>query len=65
MDIRADLVFGRTGYDVTSYFRLTFIEVRETGENADDFGRILVARRLPAPPIGGHLVRQKVCFALM
>ena len=40
MDIQDDLVFSHTGYDVTSYFRLAFMEVRKTTENAtfDGFG---------------------------
>ena len=39
-DIRPDLVHGHTGYDVTSYFRSAFIEVRKAVENAasDGFG---------------------------
>ena len=39
MNIRADIVFSHTDYDVTSYFRSAYIEVRKTSENAasDDF----------------------------
>ena len=33
-DLHADLVYSRTGYDVTSYFRSAFIEVEKTTENA-------------------------------
>ena len=40
MDILADLIYSRTGYDVTSYFRSASIEVRKMAENAasDGFG---------------------------
>ena len=59
MDIRVDLVYGRTGYDVTSYFRSAFTEVRKTAENvaSDIFGsNFLWCSVFPAPPIGGYLV---------
>ena len=38
--IRADLVYGNTGYDFTSYFWLAFTKVRKPAENAasDGFG---------------------------
>ena len=38
--IHADLIYSHAGYDVTSYFRSAFIEVRKTVENAasDGFG---------------------------
>ena len=38
MDIRADLVYGFTGYDVTSYFRSAFTEVQKAAENAASDG---------------------------
>ena len=60
MDIHADLVDSHTGYAITSYFRLAFIEVRKMAENAasDIFGSSCsgAAFRL-AQPIGGLLVR--------
>ena len=31
-DIHTDLVYGKTGYNVTSYFRSVFIKVRKTAE---------------------------------
>ena len=39
-DIRADIVYSHTGYDVTRNFRSAFIEVRKTAQNAafDGFG---------------------------
>ena len=37
-DIQADLVYSHNGYDVTSYFRSAFIEVRKTVENAASDG---------------------------
>ena len=43
MDIHADLFYGRTGYDIISYFRSAFIEVRKKmTENTafDGFGSI-------------------------
>ena len=36
--MHADLVYGHTGYDVTSYFRSVFTEVRKTAEKADSDG---------------------------
>ena len=38
--LHANLIYSRTEYDVTSYFRSAFMEVRETAENAasDGFG---------------------------
>ena len=40
MDIRADLVYGHTGYDFISHFRSTFSEILKTAKNAasDGFG---------------------------
>ena len=45
-DLHAELVYGHTGYDVTSYFRSVFIEVRKKAEMPPStaLGRILVAR---------------------
>ena len=37
-DIHADLVYSRTGYDVTRYFRSAFVEVRKTAENVASGG---------------------------
>ena len=51
-------MYSHAGYDFTSYFRSTFIEVRKTAENAasDGFGLNLSGGSvLPAPPNGGHL----------
>ena len=44
--MHVDLVYNRTGYDVTSYFRSAIIEVRKRVEMQPStaFGRILVAR---------------------
>ena len=58
-DIRADLVLGHTGYDVTSYFRLAFNEVRKNGRKCrpDGFGSNFSGASCCLPPlIGGHLV---------
>ena len=52
-DICADLFYCLTGYDVISYFRSIFIEVRKKAENAQNFSG--TAFCLP-PPIGGFLV---------
>ena len=37
MDVHVDLIYNHTGYDVTSYFRSTFIEVRKMAENAASY----------------------------
>ena len=59
MDIHADIVSSHTAYDVTSYFRSAFIEVRSAA--SDSLDRIVAARRgvLPAPPVGGARIIKK------
>ena len=51
--MRADPLYGHTGYDLTSYFRSSFTEVRKAASDGfvSNFSVVL-----PAPPIGGHLV---------
>ena len=58
MDIQADIVFSHTGYDFTSYFRSTFIEVRKSARNAASDGRsnLSGAALCLAQPLGGLLV---------
>ena len=58
-DIHAFLVYRHTGYDVTSYFRSAFIEVRKTADNPtfDGFGwNFNGATLCLAKPVGGLLV---------
>ena len=50
MDIHADLVYSHAGYDVISYVRLAFIEVRSSKKQPPTaLGRILVVRRFAYP----------------
>ena len=49
--MRAGLLYGHTGYDVTSYFRSAFTEVRKTAAKPRPtaLGGILAARRFACP----------------
>ena len=60
--MRADLVCGHTGYDVTTYFQSAFIEVRKRPKIRIRRLWVEFQRRgvLPAPPVGGHLVELHV-----
>ena len=57
--IHAYQIYSQAGYDATRYFRLALIEVQKTAKMPPPtaMGRILVAHILPAPPIGGLLVK--------
>ena len=51
MDIRADVVYGHTGYEITSYFRSAFIKLEKQPKMPPPtaLGRIVVARRFACP----------------
>ena len=64
MDIDANLVYSQTGYDVTSQFRLAFIDVWKTAVNVASTALRINLSGMAfclAQPIGGLLDEATVC----